>query len=73
MTIDLYLDRAAFEQLLSEVWQIDTVSFVNLSRPSRTLRQEIVRHYIENPDWDAVTLFDNSERFSPRMPDLSDS
>lgn len=62
-TIDLYLDREAFEQLLSEFWQIDKVSFVNLSRPTATLRQEIVRHYIEDPDWDAVTLFEKLGAF----------
>ena len=62
-TIELCLDRAAFEQVLSELWQIDTMSFANLLRPIPTLRQEIIRHYIENPDWDAVTLFDKLGAF----------
>lgn len=62
-TLDLYLDRAAFEQVLSEFWRIDTISFMDLLRPTPTLRQEIVRHYIENPDWDAVTLFDKLGAF----------
>lgn len=62
-TIDLFIDRAAFEQVLSEFWQIDTMSFVNLLRPTPTLRQEIARHYIENPDWDAVTVFDKLGAF----------
>ncbi|GFZ73591.1 hypothetical protein PSE10C_43330 [Pseudomonas amygdali pv. eriobotryae] len=62
-TMDLYLDRVAFEQLLSEFWKIDMVSFVNLSRPTPTLRQEIVRHYIEDHDWDVVTLFDKLGAF----------
>ncbi|MFI8558981.1 hypothetical protein [Pseudomonas putida] len=62
-TIDLYMDRDAFEQVLSEFWRIDTISFVDLLRPTPTLRQEIVRHYIENPDWDAVMLFDKLGAF----------
>ncbi|MEE4919017.1 hypothetical protein V2K23_06345 [Pseudomonas alliivorans] len=62
-TIDLYIDRAALEQVLSEFWRIDTISFVDLLRPTPTLRQEIVRHHIENPDWDAVTLFDKLGAF----------
>ncbi|MFK3602803.1 hypothetical protein A7D21_14930 [Pseudomonas sp. AP19] len=61
--IELFIDRAAFEHVLGEFWQIDTMSFVNLLRPTPTLRQEIVRHYIENPDWDAVTIFDNLGAF----------
>lgn len=62
-TLELYLDRAAFELVLSELWQIDTLSFVNLMRPTPTLRQEIVRHFIENSDWDAVTLFEKLGAF----------
>lgn len=62
-TLELHMDRAAFEQVLSELWRIDTISFVNLTRPTRTLRQEITRHHIENPDWDAVTLFDKLGAF----------
>ncbi|MBK5516687.1 hypothetical protein [Pseudomonas sp. TH10] len=66
--IDLYMERDAFEQVLNEFWRIDTMSFVNLIRPTPTLRQEIVRHYIENPDWDAVTLFDKLGAFQSSHP-----
>lgn len=61
--IYLFIDKASFKQLLSEFWQIDTKSFVSLLRPTPTLRQEIVRHYIENADWDAGTLFDKLGAF----------
>lgn len=60
---DLYIDRAAFEQVLSEFWQIDTISVIDFTWSLPTLRKEIVRHYIENPDWNAVTLLDKLGAF----------
>lgn len=79
-TIDLYIDRAAFEQVLSEYWRIDTISFLDLLRPTPTLRQEIIRHYIEHSDWNAVTLFDklgafqsSHARFGRFVEDLASS
>ena len=62
-TIDLYMDRAAFEQVLSEFWRLDMILVVDFTWSPPTLRKEIVRHYIENPDWDAVTLFNKLGAF----------
>lgn len=56
--IDLALDRAGFEEVLSTFWQIDDRPFLDFANKTPTLRDEIIRHYIDNPDWDAVTLFD---------------
>lgn len=61
--VELCIDRAAFEQVLSELWKIDTMPAWDFTWSAPTLRQEIVRHYIENPDWDAVTLFDKLGAF----------
>lgn len=60
---ELYMDRAAFEQVLSELWQLDTLSVVDFTWSNQTLRKEIVRHYIDNSDWDTVTLFDKLGAF----------
>lgn len=57
-TKSLYLDRVAFEQILGELWQIDTGSIMDFLHSTPALRDEIVRHFIENPDWSVVTLFD---------------
>lgn len=62
-TTDLYLDRAAFERMLSELWRLDIISVVDFTWSTPTLRKEIARHFIENPDWDAVTLFDKLGAF----------
>lgn len=67
-TIDLFMDRTAFEQVLSEFWQLDIISVVNFTWSTPTLRQEIVRHHIENPDWDTVTLFDKLGAFQSSHP-----
>lgn len=61
--VELCIDRGAFEQVLSELWQIDTTPAWDFTWSAPNLRQEIVRHYIENPDWDAVTLFDKLGAF----------
>lgn len=67
-TIDLFMDRTAFEQVLSEFWQLDIISVVNFTWSTPTLRQEIVRHHIENLDWDTVTLFDKLGAFQSSHP-----
>lgn len=56
--IDLALDRAGFEQVLGTFWQIDDRPFLDFANKTPTLREEVIRHYINDPDWDAVTLFD---------------
>lgn len=67
-TIDLFVDRTAFERVLSEFWRLDIVSVMDFTRSTPTLRQDIVRHHIENPDWDAVTLFDKLGAFQSSHP-----
>ncbi|HCE9893673.1 AbiJ-related protein [Pseudomonas aeruginosa] len=62
-TTELFMDRVAFEQVLSEFWQIDSISVIDFTRPPPTLRKEIVRHYIENHDWDTATLLDKLGAF----------
>ncbi len=57
------MDRVAFEHVLSEFWQIDSISVIDFTRPPPTLRKEIVRHYIENHDWDTATLLDKLGAF----------
>ncbi|MGY8829777.1 MAG: AbiJ-related protein [Pseudomonadales bacterium] len=63
ITTDLYMDRAGFEQVLSEFWRLDMMSVMDFTWSSPTLREEIVRHYIEKPDWDSVTLLDKIGAF----------
>lgn len=61
--IDLFMTRTAFEQVLSEFWRLDIISVVDFTWSTPTLRKEVVRHYIENPDWDVATLFDKLGAF----------
>ncbi|MBF7143265.1 hypothetical protein HBH25_11980 [Pseudomonas sp. hsmgli-8] len=55
--VDLFLDFSGFEGVLHEFWWVDTVS-ISEGLISPTLWDEICRQYINNNDWDVVTVFD---------------
>lgn len=60
--VDLYLDFSGFERVLHEFWWVDTVS-ISDGWTGPTLWEEICRHYINNNDWDVVTVFDKLGAF----------
>lgn len=61
-TVDLFLDLSGFEEVLHDFWWVDTVS-ISDGWTGPTLWEEICRHYINNPDWDVVTVFDKLGAF----------
>jgi very-short-patch-repair endonuclease len=61
--VDLFIDRRGFEEVLADIWRIDDVGFLGFPRTTPTLREQIIRHYIENNDWNALTIFDKLGAF----------
>ncbi len=63
--IELCLDRRGFDESLGEFWRVDEFEFLSFSftETSPTLRDKITCHYIDNNDWNVVTLFDQLGAF----------
>ncbi|MDY1590458.1 AbiJ-related protein, partial [Pseudomonas paraeruginosa] len=61
--VELFLDAEGFHEMLSELWRVDDGDLLLTFQRSPTLRDDIQKHYAENNDWDAVTVFDKLGAF----------
>lgn len=61
--LNLALAREGFHRVLTQLWCVDDVTLPDFLHKTPTLREQIVRHYIDNNDWSAVELFDKLGAF----------
>ncbi|MCS3470932.1 hypothetical protein M2401_004690 [Pseudomonas sp. JUb42] len=63
--INLSIDHKGFYNCLSEFWPIHETKFIDFDSydGTATLREKIMRHYVEGNDWNAHKLFDELGAF----------
>lgn len=61
--IELFLDKKGFHEVLESFWRVHDAEARTFFEFGPTLYDQIERHYIQNKDWDVLTLFDKLGAF----------
>lgn len=61
--VALFLDKEGFNEVLENFWHVDEAKLLTHFNFGPTLLDQIEQHYIQNDDWDVLTLFDKLGAF----------
>lgn len=61
--VDLFLDKEGFNEVLESLWRVHDAELLAYFDFGPTLLDQIEQHYIQNDDWDVLTVFDKLGTF----------